>query len=87
MAKNKSNGLTLPSLINRWKLNKVHLASRMKMPVGTFKNKLSETQTAYKFTDEEAEQLRMILLDMADDIRDSVGQLTFNEALSKIVKK
>lgn len=27
-----------------------HLASKMSMPAGTFKNKLNEKQTAYKFT-------------------------------------
>jgi hypothetical protein len=57
----------------------------MKMPVGTFKNKLSETQTAYKFTDEETEQLKEVLMDMAADVQDVCG-ITFNEALKKIVK-
>lgn len=85
MAKKKSNGLTVPLLINRWKLNKVHLASRMKMPVGTFKNKLSETQTAYKFTDEENEQLKDVLMDMSADVQEVCG-MSFNEALKKIAK-
>lgn len=84
MAKKKQLG-SLSQLINQWKLNKVHLASRMKMPVGTFKNKLSERQAAYKFTDEETEQLKEVLMDMAADIQDLCG-MTFNEALKKIAK-
>lgn len=59
----------------------------MKMPVGTFKNKLSENQTAYKFTQEETEQLQAILFDLSCDIRDIVRDLTFNEALKLIAKK
>lgn len=61
------------------------MASQMKMPVGTFKNKLSERQTAYKFTDEETEQLKEVLMEMSADIQDLCG-LSFNEALKKIVK-
>lgn len=62
------------------------MASKMKMPVGTFKNKLSETQTAYRFTEEETQKLQLILLDLADDIRENVQGLTFNEALKQISK-
>lgn len=57
----------------------------MKMPVGTFKNKLSETQTAYKFTDEETELLKSVLMDMAADVQEVCG-MSFNEALKKIAK-
>jgi hypothetical protein len=57
----------------------------MGMPVGTFKNKLSETQTAYRFTDQEEERLKDILRDMAADIETVVG-ISFNKALASIVK-
>lgn len=62
------------------------MASKMDMPVGTFKNKLSTTQTAYKFTDEEEAHLKNILMEMSADIQQVCG-ITFNEALKQIVKK
>jgi len=58
----------------------------MGMPVGTFKNKLSDKQTAYRFTDEELEKLKAILRDMAADI-ETVAGISFNKALSTIVNK
>ena len=77
--------MTLQTLISQWKLNKVHLASKMGMPVGTFKNKLSPTQIAYSFTETETEQLKSVLMDMAADIQEVAG-ISFNDALKKIVK-
>ena len=62
------------------------MASKIGMPVGTFKNKLSEKQTAYRFTDEELESLKGVLRDMAADI-ETVAGISFNSALSKIVNK
>lgn len=56
------------------------------MPVGTFKNKLNEKLVQYRFSVDEENQLKEILLDMAADIQDVAG-MTFNEALKKIVKK
>lgn len=61
------------------------MASKMGMPVGTFKNKLSEKQTAYRFTDQEEEKLKAILRDMAADI-ETVAGISFNKALATIVK-
>lgn len=78
--------MTLQTLINLWKLNKVHLASKIGMPVGTFKNKLSPTQTAYKFTEEEEYQLKNILLEMSSDVQEVCG-ISFNQALQKIATK
>lgn len=56
------------------------------MPVGTFKNKLSHTQTVYKFTDDEENKLKNILLEMSADIQEVAG-ITFNEALKQIGRK
>lgn len=56
------------------------------MPAGTFKNKLSETQTAYSFTEDEKERLKAILMEMSADIQETAG-MTFNDALSFIAKK
>lgn len=61
------------------------MASKMGLSVGAFKNKLSPNQSVYKLTDEEENQLKEILLDMAADIQDVAG-MTFNEALKKIGK-
>lgn len=58
----------------------------MPMPVGTFKNKLSEKQTAYTFTEAEENRLKEILLDVSSDIQEVAG-MTFNQALSKISKQ
>lgn len=73
-------------MIDRHSINKAHLASKMKMPVGTFKNKLNEKLTQYRFSVDEENQLKEILLDMAADIQDVAG-MTFNEALKKISKR
>lgn len=58
----------------------------MPMPAGTFKNKLSEKYAAYKFTETEKNRLKEILIDIAADIQDVAG-MSFQEALSKVVKK
>lgn len=57
----------------------------MDMPAGTFKNKLSETQTAYNFTEDETERLKTILMEISSDIQEVAG-ITFNEALKQIAK-
>jgi len=56
------------------------------MPVGTFKNKLSDNQTAYRFSDQELDKLKEVLREMAADI-ETVAGISFNSALSKIVNK
>lgn len=58
----------------------------MGLSVGAFKNKLSPNQSVYSFTEDEENQLKEILLEMAADIQDVAG-MTFNEALKKIAKK
>ncbi len=83
--KKQTASLTLCQLINKHNLNKAHLASLMKMPAGTFKNKLSEKYTAYRFTEAEESKLKEIMIDMAADIQDVAG-MSFQEALKKIVK-
>lgn len=58
----------------------------MKMPPGTFNNKLSDKQTAYRFTEDEENKLKEILRDIAATIETVCG-ITFNKALSNIVNK
>jgi len=76
----------LQRLIAEHKLNKVALASKMPMPVPTFKNKINPKQTAYKFTDSEVDRLVEVLRELAADIENVCG-ISFNKALAKIVRK
>jgi len=78
--------LTLSQLIDKHNINKAHLAFKMNMPSGTFKNKLSEKQTAYRFTESEEDKLKEILRDMAADI-EVVAGISFNSALAKLSSK
>lgn len=70
-------------LIEKWKLNKGLLSSKMNMPLGTFCNKLNPKHTAY-FTDAETIQLKAVLMDLSGDI-DALGGIDFNDALKVIV--
>ena len=83
---NQVGQLTLSQLIEKHAINKAHLASKMNMPRGTFKNKLADNQPAYKFTDLEEKALIAILRDLADDI-EIVAGISFNKALATIVNK
>jgi len=83
---NQVGQLTLSQLIEKHAMNKAHLASKMKMPRGTFKNKLADNQPAYRFTEVEEQALISILRDMADDI-EIVAGISFNKALATIVNK
>lgn len=65
---NKERGLTLCQLIEQTGISKAHLSSKMKMPVGTFKNKLNDSQPKYKFKPEEEERLRSLLIGIAETI-------------------
>lgn len=83
---NQSNGLTLCQLIEQTGISKAHLASKMEMSYGTFKNKLNDSQAKYKFKPDEEEKLKEILRDYAELIQTVCG-ITFNKALSVIVNK
>lgn len=73
----------MEKLINKWKLNKGLLAKKMKMPLGTFCNKLSSKHQT-QFSDVELVQLKMILKELQDDILNEVD-IDFNDALKTIV--
>ena len=75
----------MEEIINKWKINKGLLASKMGMPLGTFCNKLSSKHET-KFSDKEIIQLKMVLRDMRNDI-DSITDIDFNDALNTIVNK
>ena len=80
MAKTQTtSSLTVLQVINKWKLNRALLASKMGMPKGTFNNKLSLSH-ASQFSNEENIKLIGVLREMSNDI-DSVTDIDFNDAL------
>jgi len=72
-------------IIEKWKLNKGLLASKMGMLTGTFCNKLNPTH-ATQFSDAEIIRLKMVLKDMVTDL-ETVSEIEFNDALKAIVTK
>lgn len=75
----------LKEIIDKWRLNQNLLADKMGMPKGTFNNKLSGTH-ASKFTDQELDKLKTILLELRSDL-DGIDATDFNEALRLITQK
>lgn len=73
----------MQKVIEKWKLNKGLLASKMDMPLGTFCNKLNPNHSAY-FTDAEIIKLKGVLRDLQNDL-DCVTDIEFNDALKTIL--
>lgn len=71
-------------IIEKWKLNKGHLASKMGMLTGTFCNKLNPNHST-QFSDAEIIRLKLILKELAGDL-EGVSEVEFNDALKTIVK-
>jgi hypothetical protein len=71
-------------IIEKWKINKGLLASKMGMPLGTFGNKLNPKHPT-KFSDTEIIRLKYVLIEMRNDL-DSVTDIDFNDALKTIIK-
>ena len=71
-------------LIEKWKVNRALLASKMDMPKGTFNNKLNPEHSS-AFTDKERNLLCQILVEMRNDF-DIVEGADFNEALKILTK-
>jgi len=69
----------IQEIVEKWKLNKGVLASKMEMPLGTFCNKLNPTHSAY-FTDKEIIRLKLVLKEISADL-DGISQIDFNDAL------
>ena len=76
----------LLTIVNGWKLNKVHLASKAKINAYTFKMKLAGNNPAYKFTDSELDAIEEVLKELAQDIENTCG-ISFNKALATISRK
>lgn len=69
----------IQEIVEKWKLNKGVLASKMEMPLGTFCNKLNPIHSAY-FTDKEIIRLKLVLKEISSDL-DGISQIDFNDAL------
>lgn len=73
----------MQKVIEKWKLNKGLLASKLNMPLGTFCNKLNPKHST-QFTDAEIIRLKGVLIELRNDL-DSVTDIEFNDALKTIV--
>lgn len=71
-------------MVDKWKLNRALLASKMDMPKGTFNNKLNPLH-ASQFSDAEHIKLIDVIRQMSIDI-DNVTGIDFNMALNALVK-
>lgn len=76
--------MELHEIINKWKLNKHHIAEQMGMKKGTFNNKLNPAH-ATQFSDKEKFQLIHLLIDLRTDL-EPLEAMGFNDALSIIAK-
>lgn len=74
--------MTVLQVVDKWKLNRALLASKMGMPKGTFNNKLNASH-ASTFSNEENIKLKGVLREMANDI-DTVTEIDFNDALKAL---
>lgn len=77
--------MEIGEIIQKWKLNKNLLASKLKMLKGTFNNKLNPDHKD-KFTNDELILLRAVMLEMRKDL-DSVEEISFDEAMKIIAKQ
>jgi hypothetical protein len=71
-------------LIEKWKLNKGHLASKMDMPKGTFNNKLSQKHPT-QFKQGEKIKLRDILIEMGNELV-NIDPVDFKETVESLLK-
>lgn len=72
----------MEEIINKWKISKSNLASRMDMTNTTFNKKLANDS----FDDAELVKLKMILKELRDDLSEIID-IDFNDALKLMIKK
>lgn len=70
--------MTLEELLDKWKINRTMLASKMGMTKGLFCNKLSDKTPKYRFFPEELERLYAILAELKSDL-----ELTTTQKIEK----
>lgn len=71
----------MKKVIDKWKLNKSLLASKIDMSNVVFCNKLKDN----KFTDKEMVRLKIVLKELCFDL-ESVSDNDFNDVIKTIVK-
>jgi hypothetical protein len=74
----------IAAIIDRWKINKALLASKIGMKASTFNNKLNEGHDS-QFTDLELIHLKGVLIELREELGVIEGG-DFNESLEKITK-
>lgn len=72
-------------IIIKWKINQTLLAEKMGLPKTTFVKNL-KGQQYYKFTPEQINKLKGILVELRTDL-EAVDDMDFNEALRIITQK
>lgn len=77
--------MNIQAIIEKWKLNKGLLASKIEMPLGTFCNKLSPKHPT-QFTDAEMIRLKLTLKEMGVEL-DSASDIGFDDAMKVVVRK
>ena len=84
MKKNPTESpLTISQVINKWKLHKGLLASKLEMKLPNSCNKLNEKHTT-QFSDSEMVKLKIILRELYNDV-DWVTDIEFEEALKTMI--
>lgn len=71
--------------LNKWKINKSLLASKMGMTNTTFNKKISG-DNSNNFSEAEIIKMKMVLKEMRDDLTDII-EIDFNDALKLMVTK
>lgn len=77
--------MDIQEIIEKWKINKVLLASKIGLQKGTFQNKLNPTHPT-QFTEDELVLLRCALIELRSDL-DSIDEIDFETAMRIIAQK
>jgi len=80
-----SNLQAINEIIIKWKLNQSFLSEKMGMPKTSFVKSLNGQQY-YKFTDEQLNKLKGILVELRADL-ETIDDIDFNDALRIIAQK
>lgn len=80
-----TNLQAINEIIFKWKINQTLLSEKMGMSKTTFVKSLNGQQY-YKFTDEQFNKLKAILIELRTDL-EAVDDVDFNEALRIITQK
>jgi hypothetical protein len=74
--------MQITEIIDKWHLNKAHLACKLEMTKSTFRNKLLSSS----FTEDEMILLRCALIELRNDL-EAVDEIDFDTAMRLIAQK